>query len=406
VYAQAASPDPVLQKDNLVYQGAFRVPQLPCTAPTYACFSYGGTAVAYNPANNSLYIVGHSFGQLSAEISIPAVVDSPDIGALNTAKLLQPFADAAEGQRNAVNPTTVNPNRIGGQLVYDGRLIFSVYSYYDGAGFQSTSHFARPLDLSQVGQLSGPDRVGAQYPGFVSGYMTAIPAEWQASFGGPALTGNCCLAITSLQSNGPAASVFDPSILGAKNPLPAVAVVGYPHLNPLGPGWGTENGLFNGTTQISGIAFPSGTRSILFFGRQGTGPFCYGAGTSQQALAGTPTGEGNVVWCYDLASPNKGTHAFPYVYQVWAFDANDLIAVKHGSTTPYEIKPYATWTIHLPFENSNDAHALGGVAYDAQHQLIYLSQLSEDVNASPLIHVFKVDTTVKIPGPPSALQVQ
>lgn len=90
---------------------------------------------------------------------------------------------------------------------------------------------------------------------------------------------------------------------------------------------------------------------------------------------------------------------------MWAYDANDLLAVKHGSKTPYEIRPYATWTFPLPFENPNDAHSLGGVAYDAQHQLIYLSQLSEDVNASPLIHVFKVDTTVKIPGSPSALQV-
>jgi hypothetical protein len=404
-FGQAAATEPVLQQANLVYQGAFRVPQLPCTAPAYACFNYGGTAITYNSTDNSLYAVGHVYGQLSAEISIPAVNNTLDLNSLNTATLLQPFADPADGERNAVNPTTVNGNRIGGQLVYAGRLIFSVYSYYDGAGTQATSHFARSPELS-INQISGPFRVGAQYPGFVSGYMTPVPAEWQQSLGGPTVTGNCCLAITSLQSNGPAASVFDPSTLGVSNPAPAVALVGYPHVNPLGPGYSTANGLFNGSTQITGIAFPSGTRSVLFFGRQGTGSFCYGQGTSNPALAGQPTGQGPDIWCYDPASLNKGTHAYPYVYQVWAYDANDLASVKNGSKSADAITPYATWTFNLPFENATDMHALGGVAYDVQHQLIYLSQLSEDANSNPIIHVFKVDTTVKIPAPPTGLQAQ
>src|SRR5579862_1423763 len=209
--ASSQNSELVLQKANLIYEGAFRVPQLSC-GPSYACFSYGGTALTFNPTNNSLFIVGHPNGELSAEISIPPIVNSSNLSALNTANVLQPFKDPTEGARKSVNPSTPNPNLIGGQLVYNDRLVVSVYSYYDGNGTQQTSHFVRPLNLSIAGQVSGPYKVGNQYPGFVSGYMTYVPPEWRGLFGEPALTGNCCLAIAGVQSNGPAVSVFDPSV--------------------------------------------------------------------------------------------------------------------------------------------------------------------------------------------------
>lgn len=110
------------------------------------------------------------------------------------------------------------------------------------------------------------------------------------------------------------------------------------------------------------------------------------------------------MWCYDLASPNKGVHAYPYIYQIWAYDALDLLAVKNGAKSSYAIKPYATWSFSLPFENPTDGHLLGGAAYDSEHDLLYISQLSEDTNFNPLIHVFKIDTTVKVPQAPSSMQ--
>ena len=380
------SSEPLLDQAALVYQGAFRLPQAACGS-TYTCFSYGGTAVAYNGARNSLYIVGHPYGQLTAEVSIPPLVNSRSLSALNTASLLQPFADATEGKRNSVNVRTPNSRNVGGQFVYHGKLIISVYSYYDGSGTQKASHFVRPLDLSARGQVAGPYRVGSQYPGFVSGYMTAVPAEWQSSLGGPALTGNCCLAIAGIQSNGPAVSAFDPDKLGAVTPTPATALVGYPSREPLGTGWGTQSTLYNGSTQITGIVFPPGTRSVLFFGRQGVGPFCYGSGTPDASLNGQATGHGDR-WCYDPANSSKGTHTYPYVYQIWAYDAKDLAARSWWKSLS-GIHPYAVWSFRLPFERV-DNHFLGGVGFDPQNNLIYLSQREEDLNNSPIIDVFKI----------------
>jgi len=399
----AQSTAPLLQKANLIYQGAFRVPE---GTTTQTEFDYGGTALAYNPVNSSLYMTGHDWYQLSAEISIPAIVNSTNLSDLATAVLLQPLADATEGKLNSINPSDPNSKKIGDHLVYNGKLYVSAYSYYDGSGTQTVSHFVRPLNLSTTGQVLGPFQVGTQYPGFVSGYMTLVPPEWQTALGGPALTGGCCHAITSIQSNGPAASVFDPARVGSTNPAPATPVVGYPYPQSLGPGWGTTNSLYNGSTQITGIVFPQGTRSVLFFGRHGTGPFCYGSGTTDQSLAGTTNPANGDPWCYDLADQSKGTHAFPYVYQVWAYDANDLLAVKNGSKAQYQIQPYATWNFNLPFENANDPHLLGGTGYDPQTNNIYLAQRCEDTNCGPIIHVLRVNGSLSVPSPPTSVQVK
>jgi hypothetical protein len=89
------------------------------------------------------------------------------------------------------------------------------------------------------------------------------------------------------------------------------------------------------------MVFPSGSRSLLYFGTQGIGKFCYGEGTSDPSLNGKPTPDGTI-WCYDPDNSSKGTHAYPYVPEVWAYDARDLLAVRRGLKKPWQVKPYAT----------------------------------------------------------------
>ncbi len=372
----AASPGavpsaPFVQKSNLVYVGAFRVPQGSSDQTT---FNYGGTALAYNPANNSLFMTGHDQQQLTAEIRIPALANTSNVNNLATASILQSFRDPTEGKIESINRNDPNAKKIGGHLVYNGKLYVSAFAYYDGDGTQSASHFVRPLSLSTSGQVQGPFKVGSQYAGFVSGYMTTIPQEWRAHFGGPALTGNCCIAIAGIQSNGPAVSVFDPENVGRLSPVPATPVLGYPYGNILGPGETVTNSIYNMSTVIRGVVFPSGSRSVLFFGRIGIGRYCYGGGDE----------------CGDPADPYKGTHAYPYVYQVWAYDANDLLAVKNGSKLQHQVQPYAIWNFNLPFE-SNGTHFIGGVAYDEASRNLYVSQQCEDDNCAPIIHAFKIN---------------
>ncbi len=381
--AAPAAAAPLLTQSDLVHQGAFR---LPAGSGTKS-FDYGGTAIAVS-AKGTLYLVGHDWDQLSAEVSIPAP-KTGSLASLSTATLLQPFADALEGKIGSINPSDPNSKKIGGQLVLGGQLIVSAYSYYDAAGSQSASHFTRPLDLATKGQVKGPFKVGSLGPRYLAGYLAAVPAAWQAALGGPALTGQCCLAIISTTSLGPAVFAFDPAKLGAASPVPATPLVYYPSDHPTLGTWegnGAPNPVYNMKTSVRGVVLPEGTRSLLFFGTTGTGKPCYGAGTSNASLDGKPVpGEPGVIYCYDPDDSSKGTHAYPYASYVWAYDLDELAQVKSGAKQPWQVKPYATFSLSLPLGTSS----IEGAAYDPATARIYLSQGFADGDR-PLIQVLKV----------------
>ena len=75
----------LLQAGDLAYVGAFR---LPATGANGDDFSYGGTAIAYNPGSNSLFV--GSRRDTLAEVTIPTPVQSPAVEGLPSARYLQP----------------------------------------------------------------------------------------------------------------------------------------------------------------------------------------------------------------------------------------------------------------------------------------------------------------------------
>lgn len=361
----------LVQPEDLSYVGAFRLPQGSGSEQT---FEYGGTALTYYAAHDSLVLVGHDWHQRAAEVSIPAIANNATVSGLARAVFRQPFTDVLEGQIGLIGGGN---RKIGGFLIWGDTLITSAYLYYDGNGDQALSHFRSGVDFSRTGDVQGPFQVGSARAGFVSGYMTPIPGEWQTALGGPALTGQCCLSIISRTSLGPAASVFAPTDVGVKNPVPAKAVLGYPITNATLGALDQQNPDFNGTTTMAGVVFPGGTRSVLFFGRHGLGPYCYGTG-------GVTGGD-----CVDPTGEAKGNHAYPYAYQIWAYDALNLVAVKEGRKRPWEIKPYKVWTFELPF--AHVTRLLGGVAYDPATNRVFLSASYAD-GGQPLVHVLTLRT--------------
>src|SRR3990167_10677908 len=121
----------------------------------------------------------------------------------------------------------------------------------------------------------------------------------------------------------------------------------------------------NGTTQINGAVLPSGTRTILFMGRHGKGPCSYISG-------GGPT------------APNIE----PYV---WAYDVNDLLAVKAGTKAIGSVRP--TSTFRLP---NVTASGIGGVAVDPATHRIFVTEHMGD-GTKPRIHVFTISGTPTSP---------
>jgi hypothetical protein len=337
---------------DLVHVGSFNA-----AAADSDGFGYGGTAIAFNAAKGSLFIVGLETQALTAEIEIPPLG--------GTAKLLQPLTDSLGGTLGAIGD---GDRRIGGNLVYRDKLYVSGFLFYDAAATQRRSHFSRPLTLSD-GPVAGPLQVGRLGAGFYSGYMGLVPAAWQARLGGPALTGNCCLSIISRTSYGPAAFAFDPEDPGNARPLV------YYTADRQTLGRYVERGahpVFNGSTRITGIVFPEDTASVLFFGMTGVGNYCYGEGAE----------------CQDPASAYKGEHAYPYHGWVWAYDANDLAAVSNRRRQPWDVVPYATWQLQELGDVSPN-FGVGGAAYDPASRRVYVSKKFGDGDR-PLIHVYEI----------------
>jgi hypothetical protein len=371
----------LLHQANLEYLGAFRVPNYYNSTDE---FSYGGTALAFNPANNSLFVVAHN--QSIGEISIPqSIVNSNNLGKLDTAKVLQDWTPVLPKLPTGLVGAT-DGQLIGGLFVDGEQLIGTDYAYYSGADKQVNSHFVlSSLKLSDA-RIKGLCKVGSQGGRWVAGYMTAVPEDWQATLGASVLTGQGDVPIVSTTSSGPAAFGFDPKKLGSEA-APATPYVYYPSNNPLGPYTGPANPLQNGNTAIGGAAFVSETSSVLYFGTTATNYAGYG----------TPEEYG------DSVHGGKGPHSLngEYAFQVWAYDAHDFGAAKQGKVKPWQVVPYDVWNFTLPIPGS---YQVGGVAFDPKTGRLYVSILNADREAFrsslPLFEVFQVNLTVAAPKNP------
>jgi hypothetical protein len=391
----AQSPDPstlpLLQPTGIQHLGAFRVPD---NIPG-GDISYGGNIIAFNPATNSLFI--SSRDREIAEMTIPTPVRSSDVKALPYAKYIQAFADPSEGHWGPLD--ALGQSRLYGIHVAVDRMTVTAGIYYDANNTQQVTHFSRSTTLAKP-SFSGWSQVWEdRKAGYVAGGMAHVPVEWQAKLGGPAITGQSSIPITTRTSQGPSAFAFDPAQIGQAK-VRATPLLYYPPDHPtLGP-WSGSNPTFGATTEIRGMVIVAGTRTALYFGRNGIGPYCYGNGTADKALAGKKGSDGEV-WCYDPTNSGKSQHAYPYNYQIWAYDLNDFAAVKAGKKKPWEIVPYGVWPLSIPI--AHEYFPVGGLTYDPQRQIIYFSQPGADTVGNlasvPVIHAFKVDVPPQAPLP-------
>jgi hypothetical protein len=357
----APQQQPLVQPGNVVYLGSFTLPASDGSGRPNeeGSLTFGGKALGVGPDGQSLYFGCHAWHTRLARVTIPA------IGGVASVVTPCTHVDA-----QLVDPTSSVASGLGGSLVWNGRVVLSAFSYYDADTNAVASHFWGAADLTGV---QGPARLSGAAPGLVGGYMGVVPAEWRALLGGPALTGQCCTSIITRSSYGPAVSVFNPDDVGVQNPVPSKLLLGYPSGEPPLGEWAGNNALFNGATKMGGVAFPAGTRSVLFVGRHGDN-FCYGDGAA----------------CNDPTDGSKGSHAYPYRHQVWAYDANDLLAVKQGAKAPWQVRPYATWT--LSGISADGSANITSATYDHATRRLYV--VAGVWDRPPEVHVFMVAAAV------------
>ncbi len=358
LYAQTPQTQPLLQPAAVRYLGSFEVPETDGTPNQGGRLIYGGQALSVTPDGTALYfgcVPTQSEPDWLGKISIPALG--------GTASIVERCR--AIPNMGAIDKDPIDGFVLGGTLEYNNRLLIAVYSYYDALSSvqANLTHFWGTPALTNI---QGPVKVGTGQAGATAGYMGVVPPEWRPLLGGPAFTGLCCTNIISRSSYGPALRIFNPDHVGTVTPVPATTVLEYPQGRHLENDWNVTSIYFNGSSHVGGVAWPTGTRSILFFGKQGTGAFCYGV-------------------CKDPTSEYAGSHAYPYRHQIWAYDANDLLAVKQGAKQPWEPRPYGIWPIP---DITNDGRAtLVSAAYDPPRRRLYVTT---EFSNKPHVHVFEI----------------
>jgi hypothetical protein len=373
------------------YLGGFRVPTAQSNGLDWCYAQYGG--MDFNPANNSLLICN---GFAVAEINIPPLVISANPLELPEAGFMQGAVDPGEGKITAECGSS--DWKLGNPLLHGQYLYCNGYIYFDSGGVQVKSHFRHYPQLDALGGYAGLVQVSdAPEAGWVSTIMGHVPPEWQDALGGPAVTGGGGIPIITRQPYGHSLYAFDPADINVTTPVPASIILGHPDSHSLGGHeWASQNDLWNGSSVWHGVTLINQSRTCLISGFHGIGPWCYGNGG-----AGPPTSD-----CLDWVIPAHGTHAYPYRYQVWAYDLEELAAVKAGTRQPWEPQPYAVMVPTFPTESGYPN--LVGAAYDAANRIYYLMQgrVHGYDNAYPAVHGFRVnveagDTTPPepIPGP-------
>ncbi|MQA28880.1 MAG: hypothetical protein GEU82_03440 [Luteitalea sp.] len=420
----AAAAGSLLTQADFTYVGAFKLPSGSAGSPADT-FDYGGAYVAGNvyddPANGkTLFVKGYlSALQVSSRVSVAQVKIPTDIrnphsvglNGLTTASRVQGFGDPSRG----IGSSILTSAGFGSMIVYGGKLIGTEAIAYDGNCSQSKSAWVSPIDFSQSAQATGPyaftESVTPRILG--GGFMAIVPPEWRSAFGAPVVSGNGPTSIISCGSPGPSLHAIDADALVAQPPastrIASAPLVYYedgihstlglwnsnrpnqivdgkavPSITVTDPhGRGTFTMAYeDNSMRIQGVLFADGTESVLFFGNKGLGPYCYGTGTE----CGDPDNR-----------DSKGDHAYPYTEFVWAYDVNELLAVKQGSKRPWDVVPYTGWAFSV-FGDGSGGRGVG-VAWDPATRLAYMV-VDRGNYPAPLVHVFKVGGGSSVPPAP------
>jgi hypothetical protein len=366
---------------NLMYAGSFTWTgafKVPTGNQGDSQFGYGGLALGYNSAGNggagSLYFSCHADENLPwnsmGEITIPTALTSEPLSTLNRATTLQVCRDETDGKADDASGG-VNM-QIGGIAVIgsgaSARVISNRNLKFSGPTYEY-SFFASPLDLD----ISNSDAVGpveinsstelsslvvsAMQQQAVAGYISEVPTEWQDDLGGTHIAGWMFGSVIAAGGWCPTVMAFDAADVegaGTNGKVTGVALMacGGNSGTPLrrGPGsylldYNGSTELYNQGTWLAGCFIPAnGKRSLLCLIRftlstyAGGGQVCY-KGEQGDAFGGLPGQSCSMTDCCGCGVVSGD----PYAFGIAAYDLNDLIAVKNGSKSLWEPRPYSIW---------------------------------------------------------------
>ncbi len=388
-----------LQPSDLVYMGAFRLPD---GTSDIKSWQWGGYAMTHYPGGNptgphdgypgSLYGAGHAWEHQVSEISIPVPVisASKNLAELNTASTLQAF-------RDIFNVSNLEMPRTG--LAYlpkqnqqtTGKLYLCKGQHLPDESGTPLTHGWCELNLSS------PNVQGTWYlnvPHYrhnSNDFLFDVPTGWAAGHtpGDILVTGR--YRDGGWSGQGPSLFVIGPWNQG--NPpasgtaLPYTTLLRYTSTADE-ESWNeaTNHKMdnYHDSDEWSGASWiTAGNKAaVVFVGTKGTGDCWYG------------NGEGPCLECDD-----RGWWSTGFVGQFIFYDPADLGDVAFGRKESWEPQPYATLNVDeylYHIESSQQWYHLGAACFDRANGLFYVFEPLVD-DDKPLVHVWKVNAASAAP---------
>ena len=385
-----------LYPGNFEYLGAFRFP-----LSNDGTFSYGGIGACFYPDGDSqgaidgfpgsVFSLTHTYTAQAGEFNIPVPVISAEknVNELNRAELLQVLADVAPGynlhDNYEVRDIQYYP-RQDSQLT--DKLYWSMYIYYMPHD-NMFNHGWCELDLSAVNS-QGPWAVNV--PGARTGeYMFDIPKGWADNY-----ADGHYLSIGRFRDQGgggfgPALYAYAPWKGG--NP-PTDTQELFPLLEYDHDYETSITGFGHNDAWQDGAWLTVGNKSAVII----AGSQAFADDHSAFNYYGAPM-------LYDIGG--KGWHGGPDAPVILFYDPDDLAKVAQGQIQAHEPQPYLR--MNLSDFSYNLEAKLGGVAYDRENNLLYLTETFGD-GSRPVMHVFQVNETngspdVETPSQPTGLTI-
>ncbi|CAH8285703.1 putative secreted protein (Por secretion system target) [Mariniflexile fucanivorans] len=380
---------PLLQINKLKYEGAFTIP-----GNEYgdSNANYASGTLAFNSANNSLFLAGFNLHGAVAEFSIPILVNSTNLNDLNSASILQNFRSILNATPDS-NPQNID--RISGLYLFNNKLIVNALEYYDAAA--NNSHTTLIVDNAsaiETSAITGYFSLNGE--AHASGWISEIPTEWQTLLGGSHITGNSSkYPINSRLAMGISAFSFNVTDLinASTTNISTTTLLNFDLSNPLYADFNTYYNANYNVLELNGTTFSGhtsadadivvGTNNLWTEQSQASYGFIV-PNTRTYITIGSSSGHNSGIG-YKAKQNNGNVCGGPCAYDAednynyyWLWDVNDLLAVKNGTSEAYSVRPYAYGEFSVPFQydaysSTPEHHEIVGGTYDADSNLLYLS---------------------------------
>ena len=394
----------LIQPEDLVYKGAFRLPDASGTSS----WGYSGRGLTHYPSGDpagpsdgypgSLFGIGHDHHYHVSEIDIPVPIVASSVEELNTAKTLQPFSSVTAG----LWPEDAYFEIFYADLQYlpamgsqaTGKLHFVWGQHYEDANLPT--HFWTDTDLANPSP-AGPWRFGDYTPYATDDYLFEIPASWANAY-----TPGMRLACGRFREGewggrGPALFAYGPWNEGnppaANTTLQSITpLLLYGH--SMGQTLAVES---DDTTEMTGYTeadewsggawLTAGNNwAVAIVGTKGLGASWYGFANGVTTWPPVPE------WPWD----QRGWWAESYQRRIIFYSPDQLGEVAAGRQTTWWPQPYASFNLDpYLFAVSSDTprynqeERLGAAAFDRQNGLLYIVERLADGEKS-VVHVFAV----------------